>query len=111
MTYKEQRETCFKAGLQFDIKDYNTDTPAYAYSACYLYDNVLYVIARFFKCNGTMYHRVSDSSPGMAVMPFVNKNCVLGGEPFIKFIEQSKCEIKKEKIKKKLKEMQKDFQY
>ena len=45
----------------------------------------------------------------MAVMPFVKKNCVLGGEPLIKFIEQSKCEIKKEKIKKKLKEMEKDF--
>lgn len=38
-------------------------------------------------------------------------NCVLGGEPLIKFIEQSKCEIKKDKIKQKLKEMQTDFQY
>lgn len=46
MTYKEYKETCLKAGLQFEIKDYCT---------------------------------------------------------------QSKCEIKKEKIKKKLKEMQTDF--
>ena len=45
----------------------------------------------------------------MAVLPFLNKNCVLAGEPLIKFIEQSRHEIKKEKIKKKLKEMEKDF--
>ena len=93
--YKEYKETCLKAGLQFELKDYCTDSPAFGYSACYLYDNVLYVIARFFKCDGTMYHRVSDSSPGMAVMPCISKNCVLAGEPLIKFIEQSKCEIKK----------------
>ena len=109
MTYKEYKETCLKAGLQFEIKDYYTDSPAYAFSACYLYDNVLHVIARFFKCDGTMYRTVNDKSPGMAVMPFIGKNCVLAGEPLIKFIEQSKCEIKKQKIQKKLKEMQKDF--
>lgn len=34
-----------------------------------------------------------------------------GGEPLIRFIEQSRCEIKKDKIKKKLKEMETDFQY
>ena len=108
MTYKEYRETCLKAGLQFEIKDC-TDSPSFVYSACYLYDNVLYVIARFFKCDGTMYNNVNDSSPGMAVLPCICKNCILCGEPLIKFIEQSKCEIKKDKIKKKLKEMQKDF--
>lgn len=108
MTYKEYKETCLKAGLQFEIKDYCTDSPA-LHSACYLYDNVLYAIARFFKCDGTMYHNVKDNSPGMAVLPFISKNCVLCGEPLIKFIEQSKCEIKKDKIKKKLKEMEKDF--
>jgi hypothetical protein len=56
-----------------------------------------------------MYHNVNDSSPRMAELPCIGKNCVLCGEPLIKFIEQSKCEIKKEKIKKKLKEMEKDF--
>lgn len=56
-----------------------------------------------------MYHEVKDSSTGMAVLPFLNKNCVLSGEPLIKFIEQSKCEIKKDKIKNKLKEMETDF--
>lgn len=58
-----------------------------------------------------MYHEVKDSSTGMAVLPFLNKNCVLSGEPLIRFIEQSKCEIKKDKIKKKLKEMETDFLY
>lgn len=109
MTYKEYRETCLKAGLQFEIKDYCTDSPAFGYSACFLDQNVLHVLARFFKCDGTAYHNVSDSSPGMAVLPWLHKNCVLGGEPLIKFIEQSKCEIKKQKIKVKLKEMEKDF--
>lgn len=32
-----------------------------------------------------------------------------GGEHLIRFIEQSKCELKKDKIKKKLKEMETDF--
>ena len=109
MTYKEYKETCLKAGLKFEIKDYCTDSPAFGYSACYLYDNTLYVIARFFKCDGKLYHEVNDSSPGMAVLPCIGKNCVLCGEPLIKFIEQSKCEIKKDKLKKKLKEMEKDF--
>lgn len=109
MIYKEYKETCLKAGLQFELKDYCTDSPAFGYSACYFYDNKLYVIARFFKCDGTTYHKVNDNSPGMAVMPVICKNCVLGGEPLIKFIEKSKCEIKKQKIQKKLKEMEKDF--
>ena len=109
MTYKEYRETCLKAGLQFEIKNYCTDSPSFSYSACYLYDNVVYVIARFFKCDGKMEHDVKDRSQGMAVLQFLNENCVLGGEPLIKLIEQSKCEIKKDKIKKKLKEMEKDF--
>lgn len=96
MTYKEYRETCLKAGLQFEIKDYCTDTPAVGYSACFLDQNVLHVLARFIKCDGTMYRKdVNDTSPGMAVLPFLQKNCVLSGEPLIKFIEQSKCEIKK----------------
>lgn len=109
MTYKEYKETCFKAGLQFEIKNYCTGTPGFGYSACYLYDNTLYVIARFFKCDGKLYHEVKDSSTGMAVLPFLNKNCALGGETLIRFIEKSKCEIKKDKIKKKLKEMKTDF--
>lgn len=52
MTYKEYRETCLKAGLQFEIKNYCTDTPGFGYSACYLYDNTLYVIARFLNVMG-----------------------------------------------------------
>lgn len=110
MTYKEYRETCLKAGLQFEIKDYCTNTPAFGYCACFLEQNVVHVLARFIKCDGTMYRKdVNDNSPGMAVLPYLHKNCVLSGEPLIKFIEQSKCEIKKDKIKQKLKEMEKDF--
>ena len=38
-----------------------------------------------------------------------NKNTVIAGEPMLRMIEQSKCEIKKQKIQNKLKDIENDF--
>jgi hypothetical protein len=112
MTYKEYKETCLKAGLVFKHNDIDTDKSFYDFAAI-LPDNEGSIIARFKKCNLMSYTSVIHLKPtdtGVAVFKFLgNKNTVIAGEPMLRMIEQSKCEIKKEKIKKKLKEMEKDF--
>ena len=112
MTYQEYKETCLKAGLVFQYKNVDTDKSLYDYAAI-LPDGEGSIIARFRKCNLMSYKdniRLKPTSPGVAIFHYLaNKNTIIAGEPMLKMIEKSKCEIKKQKIKNKLNKMQEDF--
>lgn len=112
MTYKEYKETCLRAGLVFNYNNIDTDKSFFDFAAM-LPDSQGTIIARFRKCNLMSYNNVYHLKPtdtGVAVFKFLgNKNTVIAGEPMLRMIEQSKYEIKKDKIKQKLKEMEKDF--
>lgn len=112
MTYQEYKETCLKAGLVFEYKDVITDRSFYDFAAC-LPDAEGHIIVRFRKCNMMSYTNVINLKPtdtGVAVFKILNnKNTVIAGEPMLKLIEQCKYEIKKNKLKDRLKEMENDF--